>query len=233
MIENRNKTLQKPLLALETATPACSVALRLPDGKTIEKRSTGIGVHSEDVFVFIKALLNEHALGVSDLSAVLVSSGPGSYTGLRVASSAVKGLLFQTRIPLYAYNTLGAIAWAVRCKGFPEISGCDAVIDARRNHVYAQSWELCSDGIHPLTTVRLSELDEVSRKIREGVVVAGTGLDRLRMEKRSKMSTFPPEEVISAQHILHAFEVFKEETLSQWVEEVRPDLFEPSYYTGL
>ncbi len=84
------------ILALETATNVCSVVFRDDDGLMHEKRIEKRGTHSEQLFLFIEDLMDEHGFFISALEAVLVSEGPGSYTGLRISASAVKGLLFQS-----------------------------------------------------------------------------------------------------------------------------------------
>ncbi len=182
--QNRTFTLMPkdyPLLSLETATPVCSVALRLPDGSVLEERAEGKGVHSELTFVFIERLLKKAGTEAGQLGAVVISAGPGSYTGLRVASSAVKGLLFQTGIPLFACNTLGAFALGSRfiARKGPVPEGCDTVIDARRNHLYHQSWKFDERGLVPESEVVAMERQEVLGRWRSGRLLVGTGLERL------------------------------------------------------
>src|SRR5699024_2547399 len=98
---NQPITNNQMLLALETATNVCSVAFCNEEGDVFEKRIDKRGSHSEQVFLFIEELMNEHDFKIEDLEAVLVSEGPGSYTGLRIGASAVKGLLFQSGVTLY------------------------------------------------------------------------------------------------------------------------------------
>ena len=83
------------ILNIETATKNCSVALA-KEGKTIlckEIAEEGYS-HAERLHVFIEAIVHEAGIAFQDLSAIAVSQGPGSYTGLRIGVSAAKGLCF-------------------------------------------------------------------------------------------------------------------------------------------
>jgi tRNA threonylcarbamoyl adenosine modification protein YeaZ len=71
------------ILAIETATNICSVCFQDNEGKVFEKRTERKGSHSELLFLFIRELMTEYSFKMSDLDSVLVSTGPGSYTGLR------------------------------------------------------------------------------------------------------------------------------------------------------
>ncbi len=263
---------EKPVLSIETATPICSVALRLPDGRVDEMRAEGKGVHSEQTFVFTDRLLAREKLAVNDLGAVIVSAGPGSYTGLRVASSAVKGLLFQTDVPLYACRTLGAIALgamfasqamrksvvgpgtgdsstgasylpedrsALPIDGLLHMSGCDAVIDARRNHLYHQSWKFLEDGLEPESDVEVRELEDILERWKQGRLVAGSGVERMKKiapdapGSGGGMPVLLSLDVVSASNILEVLGRFSGARMRNLIKKVAPDHFEPYYYTGL
>lgn len=131
------------ILAIETATPVCSVALGLDNGRVVEKRIEGRGVHSERTFTFIQELLERHNLNVDDLTVVLFSNGPGSYTGLRIGAAAIKGLLFRREIPLYTLCTLTSYAVPFLNRSPVVIH---SVIDARREHLYHRKSEIRSVG---------------------------------------------------------------------------------------
>jgi len=122
------------ILNIETATKNCSVAIA-KDGITLlckEMAEEGYS-HAEKLHVFIEEVLKECGLAFNDLSAVAVSQGPGSYTGLRIGVSAAKGLSFALDIPLIAIDTLAALASQVKnVDGF-----IIPMIDARRMEVYS------------------------------------------------------------------------------------------------
>lgn len=121
------------ILSLETATRNCSVAISA-NGNTIackEIAEEGFS-HAEKLHVFIAAILKDNSLALSDLSAIAVSQGPGSYTGLRIGVSAAKGLSYALDIPLIAIDTLLLLAKKIKCNDGIIIP----MIDARRMECY-------------------------------------------------------------------------------------------------
>lgn len=121
------------ILNLETATRNCSVGLALHGKIIVLNEHAGEGyAHAEKLHVFIDDVLKEAGISYKDLSAVAVSMGPGSYTGLRIGVSAAKGLCYSLNIPLIAIDTLEVLALAIT----PE-NGCIVpMIDARRMEAY-------------------------------------------------------------------------------------------------
>lgn len=122
------------ILNIETATKNCSVSVA-KDGQTIALREISeLGYsHAEKLHVFIAEALQAAGISANELSAVAVSRGPGSYTGLRIGVSAAKGLCFALDIPLIAVDTLQSLA--------AQLHVSDGVIipllDARRMEVYS------------------------------------------------------------------------------------------------
>lgn len=121
------------ILNIETATKNCSVAIA-KDGETILcKEIAEIGYsHSEKLHVFIDEILQETNLTYKALSAIAVSQGPGSYTGLRIGVSAAKGLCYALDIPLISADTLQVLACQAKREGI-----IIPMIDARRMEVYS------------------------------------------------------------------------------------------------
>ncbi|WP_420402173.1 tRNA (adenosine(37)-N6)-threonylcarbamoyltransferase complex dimerization subunit type 1 TsaB [Flagellimonas sp.] len=123
------------ILNLETATTNCSVSISKGKEILCLKENNAINYsHSEQLHVFIKEALEEASLSFSDLDAIAVSKGPGSYTGLRIGVSAAKGLCFSLDIPLISIPTLQGMALQVELKA-GELA--IPVLDARRMEVYS------------------------------------------------------------------------------------------------
>jgi tRNA threonylcarbamoyladenosine biosynthesis protein TsaB len=132
------------ILNLDTSTRICSVALA-QDGKLLGLRESHEDKsHASLLAVFIRKVLEESAKTISDLDAVAVSKGPGSYTGLRIGVSTAKGLAYGSGIPLISVDTLSAIASGVmgehlvQNEAHPEdkpLCLCP-MLDARRMEVY-------------------------------------------------------------------------------------------------
>ncbi|WP_432412661.1 tRNA (adenosine(37)-N6)-threonylcarbamoyltransferase complex dimerization subunit type 1 TsaB [Rasiella sp. SM2506] len=121
------------VLCIETATTNCSVALSV-NGSVIAFRedSDKNYSHAEQLHVFIEEILAEVKLDKANLDAIAVSKGPGSYTGLRIGVSAVKGLCYALEIPLISIPTLAVLASQVN-----SAATVVPMLDARRMEVYA------------------------------------------------------------------------------------------------
>ncbi|NOZ46084.1 MAG: tRNA (adenosine(37)-N6)-threonylcarbamoyltransferase complex dimerization subunit type 1 TsaB [Chlorobi bacterium] len=127
------------ILNIETATNICSVALS--DTTTIlsVKESAEANVHSSHLTVFIESLFASTGTKLENLSAVAVSKGPGSYTGLRIGVSVAKGICYALKIPLISINTLQAMACGFTSTYESSLQDSDWIcpmIDARRMEVY-------------------------------------------------------------------------------------------------
>ena len=122
------------ILNIETATKNCSVALAKEGEIVLCKEIAEEGYsHAERLHVFIEEIIKEAGISLSDLSAIAVSQGPGSYTGLRIGVSAAKGLCFALEIPLIAVDTLQVLASQVNVADGLIVP----MIDARRMEVYS------------------------------------------------------------------------------------------------
>ncbi len=122
------------LLLIETSTALCSVALAENGNIVSYRESSAAKVHASLTAVFIDEILAERGLAISELDAVCVSMGPGSYTGLRVGVSTAKGLCFGAKLPLIAVGTLDTLVAQADDEGYRHII---PMIDARRMEVYS------------------------------------------------------------------------------------------------
>ena len=148
------------LLHIETAGQNCSVALSNENGliDCIEKNEANI--HGSALTVFIETLLAKNNFKPSDLKAVAVSKGPGSYTGLRIGVSTAKGLCYGLNIPLIATDTLGSLANMALSKitANEKFLLCP-MLDARRMEVYTCLYD---QDLNLITAVNASIIDENS-----------------------------------------------------------------------
>ena len=122
------------ILNIETATKNCSVSIA-ENGKTIaiKELNNGNYSHAEMLHPFIVEVLQEANIATDTISAIAVSKGPGSYTGLRIGVSAAKGLSFTLDKPLISVDTLTSLAHSVTIKKGLIVP----MIDARRMEVYS------------------------------------------------------------------------------------------------
>jgi tRNA threonylcarbamoyladenosine biosynthesis protein TsaB len=136
------------ILSLDTSTQNCSVALH-ENGKLITQELVDEeGSHSKSLTLLIEKVMKTAGRALNDLSAVAVSNGPGSYTGLRIGLATAKGICFALDKPLICLPTLQVLAAAVDA---PAGSLLLPMLDARRMEVYA--------------AVYASELEEVSPQV--------------------------------------------------------------------
>ncbi len=121
------------ILNIETATKNCSVSLSINGvvAEVVEIAEENFS-HAEKLHLFIENILKSNKLQMKDLSAVAVSQGPGSYTGLRIGVSSVKGLCYGLSIPMIAIDTLEILARQVKIENGLIIP----MIDARRMEVF-------------------------------------------------------------------------------------------------
>ncbi|WP_268799886.1 tRNA (adenosine(37)-N6)-threonylcarbamoyltransferase complex dimerization subunit type 1 TsaB [Pseudomonas huanghezhanensis] len=121
------------LLALDTATEACSVAL-LHDGKVLTHYEVIPRLHAQRLLPMIKDLLAEAGIGLSALDAIAFGRGPGAFTGVRIAIGVVQGLAFGLDRPVLPVSNLAVLAQrAYREHGAHQVA---AAIDARMDEVY-------------------------------------------------------------------------------------------------
>lgn len=123
------------ILLIETATERCSCALANEQGIVSYSESNEPNSHSAKLSLLIDGLFTQTQYSYSDLSAIAVSIGPGSYTGLRIGASTAKGLAYALDIPVIALKTCEIFAAPVLEKN-PNAC-CVSMIDARRMEVYA------------------------------------------------------------------------------------------------
>ena len=144
------------ILALETSTLSCSVALF--DGDAClhsEQRCEEQHVHASNLLPMIDAALKAAGWQASDLASVAVCAGPGSYTGLRIGTSTAKGICHAQGIPLIAINSLKIQAYrAVANSSLEAGATVIAVMDARRDEVYTQTFRWSGERFDALDETR-------------------------------------------------------------------------------
>ena len=187
------------ILNIETSTKACSVAIH-NDGKLLNCKEsvTEEFSHSEKLLLFISDVMNESRISFSQLNAVAVSMGPGSYTGLRIGVSTAKGLCYALDIPLISVSTLQAMAY-----GMLSVSKADLfcpMIDARRMEVYSAFFD--SDNIM-VREVQADIVDGSSYdvELRKKVIFFGDGSDKLKDVIKHKNAIFQSDFYPSAEFI--------------------------------
>ncbi len=213
-------------LCIESSTSVCSVVLS--DGSSlISMREATDGFrHAEKLTVFISEVLEEAGVSVSQLSAVAVSSGPGSYTGLRIGTSAAKGLCLAGDIPLIAIPTLEALAWGVaEIKNEFDTLLCP-MIDARRMEVYCGLYDKNKTCVEPVAPIVVTDDLFINVRQAKKIFYFGDGAEKCKpVLEGIPEFIFVPGILSSAKNmvqlVLRKFQSKEFENLS---------LFEPFYY---
>lgn len=137
------------ILLLETATEICSVGLRV-DGRLVARRdSENDFQHSRVITRFIEAVLAEGDCKMTDLKAVVLSSGPGSFTSLRVGAATAKGICLALGIPLVVGDTLKSLALAGVRADDPTRTLYLPMLEARRQEVYTAAFDRAGRPVRP------------------------------------------------------------------------------------
>jgi len=176
------------ILNIETSTKACSVALH-KNGKLIVCREdvTANFSHSEKLLKFISELFSDEKLSLSDLKAIAVSMGPGSYTGLRIGVSTAKGLCYGLDIPLISISTLKAMSFGMALEIQADLY-CP-MIDARRMEVYSAFFDINNTEVRKIQADIIDE-NSYKKELEKKVVFFGDGSEKLIEKIKDKNAIF-------------------------------------------
>jgi tRNA threonylcarbamoyladenosine biosynthesis protein TsaB len=208
------------ILNIETATKNCSVAIA-KEGKTIvcKELATENFSHAEKLHVFIEQILVESDVQFSELNAIAVSQGPGSYTGLRIGVSSAKGFSYALNIPLIAVDTLQLLAKQITIdKGI-----ILPMIDARRMEVFSAMYD---SNYNQIRETQAEIIDESSyQEISETIHLVGDGIGKFTNTLTDEKFVFHNEVVYPSANEMSAlsFEKFQN---SDFVDVA---YFEPFY----
>ncbi|MFI1744415.1 tRNA (adenosine(37)-N6)-threonylcarbamoyltransferase complex dimerization subunit type 1 TsaB [Thalassobellus sediminis] len=165
------------ILSIETATTNCSVSLS-KNGETIvlkEDYDKGYS-HAERLHVYIDDILKEAKVDAKDLSAIAISKGPGSYTGLRIGVSSAKGLCYALDKPLISVSTLEALAYQVNCNDGVIVS----MLDARRMEVYSAIFDSNYNQVRDTEAQILDETSFADYLEKGNVYFIGNGVEKTK-----------------------------------------------------
>ncbi|MEO8040423.1 MAG: tRNA (adenosine(37)-N6)-threonylcarbamoyltransferase complex dimerization subunit type 1 TsaB [Betaproteobacteria bacterium] len=159
------------ILALDTSTEYCSAALWL-DGEVCQRLEHAGQRHSQLLLPMVDALLVEAGLVLGRLDALAAAVGPGSFTGLRIATAVGQGLAFGADLPVVPVGTLDALAEG---GGANDMVAC---IDARMNEVYIAAFRRGAQGVDAVLAPALAYPDALPDLPSGQWVGCGNGFDR-------------------------------------------------------
>lgn len=167
------------ILCLETATEVCSVALSADGECLVCREDTDGHSHAEKIMALTDACLKEAGLLPRDLDAVCISSGPGSYTGLRIGTSTAKGLAYALHKPLIAVPSLEAIACGAR-QALPDADVYCPMIDARRMEVYCALYDAAGEQLQECSNLIVDASSFADTCSTQRMVFCGNGAPKCR-----------------------------------------------------
>lgn len=200
------------ILAIDSSAVSASCAVT-DNGKLIAQSFVNIGLtHSQTLMPMIENTVKQSGKSLSDMDLIAVSAGPGSFTGVRIGVSSVKGIAFTQNIKCVGVSTLEAIAYTAQVNN----GIVCAVMDARCQQVYNALFRfkngimerLCED-----RAVSIAELDEELKNINEQIILAGDGAVICKNAMAYENTVLAPENVRmqSAYGVAAAAESLEEE----------------------
>ena len=212
------------ILNIETATEICSVCISDANNIIVLKETDEPFVHAKVLTQLIQDCLKSAEIELSDLNAVAVSEGPGSYTALRVGTSVAKGICYALDLPLIAIDTLQSIALATCEKEKTDALYCP-MIDARRMEVYCKMFDAQNKAV---TKLESKVIDESSYNnyfaSNQKIIFSGNGAEKCMAVLKSPLAVFSRVYCSAANLISLSQESYKEQKFTD------PAYFIPNYH---
>lgn len=173
------------VLGIETATKTGGVALVGDKGVVAEYTSNIEVTHSERLMAMVDRMLKDTGISLVSVDGFAVSTGPGSFTGLRIGIATIKGISLATNKPVAAVPTLAALAW-----NLPQAAHAVCpLMDAKKKEVYAGLYRTGPAGIETVMPEAVLPLAELAGRISEAVIFTGEGSHLFRQELQALFGT--------------------------------------------
>ena len=163
------------ILAIDSSGLTASVAIVTEDAVLAEYNTNFKKTHSQTLLPMIDSIMSMTGIGKSELDAVAVAKGPGSFTGLRIGAGTAKGIALALNIPIIPVSTLEALAWTFSIYDGPICP----VMDARRAQLYSAVYRFEDTGTKVLCSDAARSYEEVVKMLNtlgEEVILTGDGL---------------------------------------------------------
>ena len=208
------------LLLIESSNEICSVALSQEKSIIQEKYINKPNSHSVYLAPFVNEVLNNARMSINELDGVVISDGPGSYTGLRIGSSLAKGICLGAGIPLMAVSTLKGLAKKA-LNDYPSVDQAIALVDARRSDAYVGVY---NQQLKPLIKEQFITINSELKIEKSNAVVIGSGAMKFINELDVK------KELKHSESVLYAIDLL-DEAMLKWAKQDFVDLtsYEPNY----
>ena len=208
------------LLLIESSNEVCSVALSSSENIIQEKWINEPNSHSVYLAPFVDEVMWNAGLYIHELDGVVISDGPGSYTGLRIGCSLAKGICMGANIPLIAVSTLKGLA-SVALNDYPSVDQIIALVDARRSDAYMGIYD---QHLNPIVEEQFVTINSELRIEKNNTVVVGSGAIKFINELDKEKELKHTKSALYARDLLS-------EALQKWAKQDYVDLtsYEPNY----
>ena len=182
------------VLGIDTSAVVCSVAL-VSEDETVVSRTVSEGLtHSETLLPLVKEILDESGFRISELDGIAISNGPGSFTGLRIGISTVKGLAICHDLPCIGVSTIEALA--MNALNYEGAIVCP-VMDARRGEFYNGLFRVKDRALVRLCEDRAVHGDKIAEELScyENVLILGDGAEKFIQQKPDFAQAIAPSDL--------------------------------------
>ena len=216
-------------LGIETATAVCSVAL-VREGRMIaEYRHQQAKMHAEIIAQLIENQMNACGLSFAELEGIGISTGPGSYTGLRIGMSFAKSLAFAHDLPIAAIPTCEAMAFALPA----DIESIAIVLPSRRGEVYAALYQRERDRLKMQKPATALEIQKFAEWVADCRKIAGPGSIALAQAGLSEFQILPERMwQLSALNVALLAENKLMAGMADNLDTLEPDYLKPFFTTA-
>jgi len=186
------------ILNIETTTTNCSVSLSKKGETLVLREDYNVNYsHAESLHVFIDEVVKSAKIDLSNIDAIAVSKGPGSYTGLRIGVSAAKGLCYALDKPLISVSTLESLSHQIKIdEGYVV-----PMLDARRMEIYSAVFEANLNQIREIKAEILERNSFSEYLSKEKVYFIGNGVEKAKTVIRNENAIFIENKLPSANEL--------------------------------
>lgn len=219
--------MSSTILCIETASQVCSVSLSINGKFSGLKETNEKNAHSSVLTRFIQELIRGNNILLSDLDAIAISMGPGSYTGLRIGVSTAKGLCYSLEKPLIAINTLESMTAGIIQQIQFDLKSDDLycpMIDARRMEVYTALFTVDGNEYRKTSAKIIDESSFSDLLAKQRIIFFGDGANKCKAFLSHPNAIFYEEFLPSASHLT---DLANKKIMNSEFEDVA--YFEPFY----
>ena len=159
------------LLSIDTSTKNCNIALFIDGEVKLAITKKNVATHSKVILALIDEILKKGEINIKDIDAFAVGKGPGSFTGIRIGISTVKGLAFNTNKKIADVSTLEALAYSYNTNKL-----IATIVDARKNELYFALYKYENDKLKKIEPEQVISCEDMCKKIEDECIFIGTGI---------------------------------------------------------